>query len=49
MGSSKSKDDKVDIYLELDKLYYQAGSQLTGNVYVNCHENRNYDALYIRL
>jgi hypothetical protein len=38
MGSSKSKDDRVDMFLELDKMYYQAGSQLSGNVYLNVHE-----------
>ena len=47
MGSGESKDENVDIYMELDRPYYQAGTELNGNVYINAKTNINYGALYV--
>ena len=48
MGSGESKDPNIDIYMQLDKPYYQAGEMVTGNVYLNAKMSVGYDALYIR-
>lgn len=34
MGNSKTKDERVDIYFEIDRPYYHSGDWVDGNVYI---------------
>ena len=49
MGSSYTKDDSVDLYLNTNKQFYVAGEYVEGEVYLNMKANREYSNLNIRI
>lgn len=48
MGTSESKDERVEVYYELSKPFYYAGEYIEGTVYLNIKADTEYSALYIK-
>jgi hypothetical protein len=49
MGNSHPRNNKLKIYIETEKPFFNSGSTIEGVVFVECQQNFTFDALSIRI